>query len=233
MRDGTLGDVRVINYSAGMTIPDAVDWDIEAHDRGPVCGEGPHDDGPDGGTVDANGLPGLWCTPDIDDGWMKEVAEQGKKMMLVAERALNLGVVIVTSAGNDGETFCEVPPTASGDPCTPSPMTAEANSGLGWAAAHWNDDLTHWSFANPIITVAAVGDSVTTATGGEVQASTARTSFSNVGAAVSAPGSAFSTAVWHVPELSGHLPYGWEGGTSQAAPQVAALAGYLLAYDPP
>ena len=217
IEEGRLGDVRVINYSGGMPMPDGVTWTEDAVDRGPVCGPGSHDDGPDGGTVDANGNPGRWCTPQVDDDHRQEVENQAVAFDMLVRRAADAGVMIVTSAGNASADYCV--PADQPATCLLETQTAEYNSAFGWLATNWGADPARAAWPNPILTVGAIGN----VGGSTAGPSRARMGFSNVGEDVTAPGIMLST-----------FPggYGVEGGTSQASPLVAALVGYLAAYDP-
>ncbi|MCB0961069.1 MAG: cadherin-like domain-containing protein [Acidimicrobiales bacterium] len=169
--------------------------------RNRTCGPGAADDA--GGTGA--------CTPNTEDGYLREIAQIGKVDLALARVAASQDVVIVQAAGNDSgvsgnATFC----TPLGQtPCTTyEKIRASSKSGFAWASANWPDGV-----ANPIIVV------------GAIDAQRQRASFSNVGADVSAAG---------VNTVSANAGGGYRtfGGTSGASPYVAALAGLVAQFAP-
>jgi len=97
--DWALNDVpslRVINYSAGIELPEPDYWWEEHPISNRICGPGDHDDGT---------IFHYYCTPNNEDRWLQDQANRGKRAHRIAEGASRLGVIIVQSVGNRAEEF--------------------------------------------------------------------------------------------------------------------------------
>ena len=143
------------------------------------------------------------CTPNNSDQWLEYMAGVGDVSRKLAESASSGDVMIVQPAGNASDLGLGV-------------ISAEKAVPFARASATWNSPV-----ANPIIVVEALRQNTLT-----------RAAFSNrgrggwpAGDTISAPGTDIvSTSFPHV--------YRRVDGTSFAAPFVAGLLGYLLAYEP-
>jgi subtilisin family serine protease/plastocyanin len=200
-------DLRVINYSMGLSAPgvryrtgqppNPAKWWLDHPD--PNCGPGDDDDGSD--------LVIEFCTPNNEDEWLETMVDMGKVARRTAEYASSLGVTIVQAAGNESDIYCMNGPNAS--PCVSEKLRADTMAQFAWASNNWaRSDL-----ANPIVVVEAVNSN------------TARRPSSNVGGDIAAPGGDILSTVLND-------GYGTMSGTSMAAPHVTGLIGYLLAFDP-
>jgi uncharacterized protein YkwD/plastocyanin len=204
---GTLANMRVINLSLGATSFIDPASDPPALFRAA-----------DGHTI-------WWdhctsCTPNNDPAWLTEFAKVGSATLPVAQLAATKKVLIVQAAGNDGFVFCTLPGHTG---CTDNPYTFERIQAK-------NRDEFAWVEANspglPILIVEALGGLPTDP--GAPSLSLWRRS--NVGGDVSAAGVNLTTPTNPGTVTNSVL----EGihGTSFAAPQVSALAGYLLSLNP-
>jgi LPXTG-motif cell wall-anchored protein len=216
--DKKLPDLRAINYSMrNVTFSEsggALSWPtIWAGKR---CGPGYDDDAAPSGP----------CTPNTEDGFLREIDNQGHFARRVAVFASRRNVLIAASAGNYSGTMCEDGSTvtipvggrseSAGATCPSGFMFSHLDTRrvypFGWADQNWSG-----SDANPILMV------------GAVDASNGRSAFSMINGDVSAPGTDILSTV---PSSADPTRYKRLSGTSMATPHVTALAGYLLAYDP-
>jgi plastocyanin len=170
--------------------------------RGQVCGPGSNDD---------NASGGHWCTLATEDKWRQNVESVGRRFARIGWELSLRDIVLVSSASNNGMKFCP-----DGEPCIVD--AAEWASGPNWAAANWG---VVGVGPNPIVVVEAIG----AIDDGVIVPSRTRAPFSQVDGTISAPGYVISPC-------AGPDTYCGQGGTSQAAPVVAGLIGYLLALDP-
>ncbi len=202
-------NVRVINMSAGLGPPgftrDPVTKIPNASGWWALHGTSPTC-GP-GINDDEPPTAFQFCTPNNEDDWLEHVANLGMLARDVAEYAAANSVMISQSAGNEGDLLCIGTAPNSND-CQLVRLKAEVASPFGWAGKHWVSPLP-----NPILSVEAIGQDII------------HTLFSNIDGDISAPGSKVVTTALN----DGYLPF---SGTSFSAPYVAALIGYLLAYDP-
>ncbi len=231
--DGTtFGVPDVINLSIQNAAPKADDWwatwDAER------CGPDAHDD--------ATGT--MACFPDNEDDAVFEYAQTGRMFRRSIESIVRLGrgdpPLFVAATGNRSTTYCE---SARGEDCIDAlgvPQRADTmGSPITWTERHWNPtgDATLGDDP-PIISVESIGGVVNDT----VTASRARSNFSNIGGDISTGGWTLSTAS-AVTEptgtcVTGTNPTGTtqtyciEGGTSQATPVVAGIAGLLSAAAP-
>ncbi|HET7771432.1 MAG TPA: S8 family serine peptidase, partial [Chloroflexota bacterium] len=214
-KTASLPNLRLINFSMGFHLPPA---SYLAKFPNNTCGPSDNDD-EDPATVPGTKTP---CTFDNEDRHLREVAHSGRAIRKVAERAADLGVVIVASAGNESTST--------------TPVRADHVTDFPWAARNWLAGRP-----NPIIVAEAIGGSGVASGlggGGSFAAESpglSRSSFSNVGGDVSGPGTAeVSTGLPGVPSSIPGVPEGYErfNGTSMAAPFVTGLIGYLLAFHP-
>ena len=208
-------DLRVINFSMGLQPPgferdpvtkvvDSSGW-WAAHGMLRTCG-------PDPGLKDDNTpAANQFCTPNNEDGWLSKIAELGKAARSAAENAAANGVIFVQAAGNEGDYVC-IGDAQNSPGCTFERIAAQNISPYAWASSHWESTL-----ANPIVIVEAIDND------------REMPPFSNNGGDLSAPGVDITTTV-----PTGHNPDGYAtvSGTSFAAPHVAGLIGYMLAFDP-
>ncbi|MBI2704860.1 MAG: S8 family serine peptidase, partial [Actinobacteria bacterium] len=215
---GKFPDLRVMNYSA-TSVQFSVEAGFLAWPRiwaGRTCGPGVGDDASGTGP----------CTPNTEDGFLREVAFEGALMRKVARYASQKNVLIAAAAGNYSGRMCESATNVS----NPNGATSESQGAtcptgstftkldtrrvyaFGWAETNWNtaDEL-------PILTV------------GSVDRANERSKFSHVNADVSATGTDVLSTVPTNVDPSGYALY---SGTSMATPHVSALAGYLVAYEP-
>ncbi len=148
------------------------------------------------------------CNPNNEDKWLEHAAHWGAAAQEVAERAAQAGIMIVTIAGNESDDFCNIP-SADGTGCDEWVRVLAENKGLfAWAGKYWSADEP-----DPIIVVEAIDQNLEL------------TDFSNIKGDISAPGKdILSTGI--------NDGYVFMDGTSMAAPHVAGLIGYMLAYDP-
>lgn len=212
LQAGRLTDVRVINHSTTLMDYDREAWG-DAHGSD-TCGPGVDDDGAGGGT----------CFPDTHDPSIEEMVNHGRIMRDVVEAYVN-GLedppLFVVAAGNDGATFC---PGLTLECDTPRPLPTTAASTMSWSSRNWVDPAP-----NPILIVESIGRLVD----GRVTPGTQRSGFSNLGGDIAAPGLAVSTGSAEADSCpDGSNSYCYQQGTSQAAPQVAGIAGMLANWDP-
>ena len=203
-----------------------------------ACGSNEQDDAKAGAT-----LPCTWTTYDTAIHGRLANAKLARNL---AARASALGIVIVQAAGNESDEYCVVGSGATAkvksvdfiftaettwtipeENCTAAAgnrfirQPSQATSQFGVASATWDpaDGI------NPIIGVEALNF-----TPDEVFQ---LTTFSNDGGTVSAPGQdIFSTCLQEPPTPPTNDFYCSLNGTSMASPVVAALLGYMLAWDP-
>ena len=205
---GTIPNLRVINASLGTTL-----FAVDKNNHYSVpkwvtrfgtsrCGSG--------STDDAHPAIPVPCTPNTEDGYLAEFAEQSELLRSAAETLAQANVLWVQSAGNqsseDGQeaTWC-VP---FGDPsCAFEVIKADNISPMARLDLLWG---------------ASPGTSPILSVGGYNQL-LERDPMSNL-SPLSAP--AFAVT----PQSGGG--YRWFHGTSAAAPFVSGLAGYLLAFAP-
>lgn len=192
-------ELRVINQSLGAARFDAAKWAAKWGTK--QCNPGARDD-------DLPALGGVAkqpCTPNNLDDWQREMANIGRAAAAIARSASQQGVMIVQSAGNEGNTFC-------GDSGC-HPIDAPSRGEFAWASRHWEDAGVGQNLPNPIFVVQAIKSDGT---------ARADTTF---GGDIAAPGNFIhSTVLNH--------GYGTMGGSSMAAPYVTGLISYLLADNP-
>src|SRR5262249_16465031 len=104
--------MRVINYSGGVASFIGGDGNLIKDSSGrPIswnnfpnktCGPGPNDDEP------PTTSPGskFDCTPDNEDGWLREIDQVGRSATRIARLASQQNVAIVQAAGNNSWNFC-------------------------------------------------------------------------------------------------------------------------------
>jgi PKD repeat protein len=205
---GRLFGLRVLNYSLRLVPPSVTALrKLHLNYKSEVvsdCGSGPADDG----------LPGSnqSCSPNNDDSWLAHARAAGEVAGHIAEIAADRNVIIVQSAGNESDDYCD-PLWDEPPACTNGHLVqinAETMASFVWAEKHWVSALP-----NPVVGVEALDESLAAA------------KFSNVsdGHDISAPG---------VDIVNASVGGGFElmDGTSMAAPQVTGAIAYLLAYDP-
>ncbi len=223
--EGTLPMPDVVNMSIQMKPPEPADW-WERWD-GETCGPGSDDDATGTAT----------CVPDHEDGWVNEVASMGEALRRVVENFLGPGgastPLFVVSTGNISARYCEV---LRGDDCTPELAVpqdaAAAGSPLTWAERNW--DVANFG-EPPILSVESIGNIESP----RVRPGRDRSSFSNVGGDIAAPGLTVSAGADGAPAdpacrigSDGSSRYCLQAGTSQAAPLVSGIAALLFAWEP-
>ena len=203
---GTIPNLRVINASLTSTLfhTDATNTsDVWAKAfKKKTCGPGPDDD--------AKPPVVVGCTPNTEDNYLHEMAQEGELVRPIGQALAAANVLWVQSAGNQSSdhgnagAWCSAP--GATPPCTFEKIRAENILPLAWLDQHWG------AGTSPILPVEAYGDSLT------------RDSYSNL-SGLSAPGYGNVT-----PQAGGG--YRVFSGTSAAAPYVSALAGYVAAFAP-
>jgi len=220
---GSMPNVRVINFSVGAGAPNVAMW-WAAHPA-PTCGPGNHDDGQPGSNQ--------WCTPNNEDEWLNQRANEADDFTRVAQRAAAARVMIVEAAGNEGATFCSSGPTAN---CPGGFVRTLSTSQAYFAAA-----ARAWpaSLPDPVVLVESMGPDLALAgssnTGGQLDLSAPGVGIWSTGTSTVCsiiPATPTKPEVPIQPTLISGNPYCLLSGTSMAAPQVTALIGYLLAYNP-
>lgn len=232
LASGRLPAMDVLNLSVQLVAPEAADW--WATHQSDTCGPGPSDDG----------SGSLACHPSVDDVWLAATTELGKAYRRVitsyVERLGAATPLVVHSAGNASNDYCEVDRGLTCLDELATPQRAVAMSGLAWANQNWDrPDLP-----NPILTVEGLGRVERFPDGDSTQPayptrtfepSTKRAYYSNLGdgipeaGRISAPGRATSTCG---PPKSDLDSYCTQEGTSQAAPLVAGVAAALAHWEP-
>lgn len=217
--------VRLVNVSMGYSRNPAK-W--AATHRDLTCGPGIGDDA-DPGT---NGP----CLPWTDDDWLGHMQAEAKLYAPILVRASRLGIMVVNSAGNDGNKWCvgadgrlwgTQEAQVAGMNCsitTPRPST-RANIGFAWAGLMWDKmpetlDSSGVRVPNPVLSAESWGN--------KFAYSRTRSGYSLVDGTFAAPG---WMPVPRLPDARGTIVYDYLPGTSFAAPQVTGLLGYLLALD--
>ncbi len=197
-----VSNLRVVNMSFRKHPGNMAQW-YAAHGTAATCGPDDNDDG----TPGAN----QFCTPNNTDKWLKELENWGKRARALAEFASQKNIVLVQAGGNESFTYCIPPDHPDTANCPTELIKAHKVADFAWASDNWE----HPALENPIVIAEAIGPDFK------------RSIYSQIEGDLSAPADNFA-------KIALGKTYGVQGGggTSSAAPHIAGIIGYMLAFEP-